>query len=383
MVGQSSPVRLRRSDPSSAGITRRKRGKRFVYTGADGRPLTDEAVLARIEALVIPPAWSDVWISPYEFGHIQAVGTDAAGRKQYRYHDEWRKQRDLAKFDRILDFAEMLPTLREQVKVDLERADMSERRVLACAARMLDIGFFRVGGEEYAEQNQSYGLATILREHASVDADGTVTFDYIAKSGKHRVQALADPEVCEVVATLLAREDHNPELLAYRDESGEWIDVTSRHINGYLLAASGGAAISAKDFRTWSATVLCAVALGVSEPAATSPSAVKRAVTRAVRETADYLGNTPTVCRASYIHPRVIDLYLGGVTIAEDLERLGDHSGYGDLAVHGDMEAAVLALLRDPRAARTAARNRRLAQGAAQRSTRRTAKSAPPVDRAA
>jgi DNA topoisomerase IB len=378
-------MRLRRSDPAGAGITRVKQGKGFRYVDADGANVTDPAVLARIEALVIPPAWVDVWISTYEFGHIQAVGTDAAGRKQYRYHDEWRKKRDLEKFDRILDFADMLPELRKRVQADLNLPDMSERRVLACAARMLDIGFFRVGGEEYTEHNQTYGLATILRQHTTVDTDGTVTFDYTAKSGKRRIQALADPEVCEVVATLLARKDKNPQLLAYLNDHGEWADVTSRHINAYLVEQSGGHSVSAKDFRTWSATVLCAVALGVSEPAATSPSAIKRAITRAVRETADYLGNTPTVCRASYIHPRVIDLYVGGVTIAEDLERIGEHHDYGHLAVHGEVEAAVSALLRSPQAARAATRRRRLAEAAAKRSAarRRPATAAGAGNRAA
>ncbi len=369
-------MRLRRSDPAAAGISRVKQGKRFVYLTASGEPLADEATLARIDALVIPPAWNDVWISPHDSGHIQAVGTDAAGRRQYRYHDEWRKKRDLAKFDRILEFADILPQLREHVAHDLARPDMSERRVLACAARLLDIGFFRIGGEEYTEQNQTYGLATILREHTSLDSDGTVTFNYIAKSGKRRIQAVVDPEVCEVVATLLAREDSNPELLAYRADDGadggQWIDVTSRHINAYLLSVSGGLSVSAKDFRTWSATVLCAVALGVSEPAATSPSAIKRAVTRAVKETSDYLGNTPAVCRASYIHPRVIDLYYGGVTIFEELDELGDDAEYGDLAVHGFAEAAVSALLRSPQAARAAARGRRLAEAAARRTERRS-----------
>jgi DNA topoisomerase IB len=273
----------------------------------------------------------------------------------------------------------MLPELRKRVEADLSLPDMSERRVLACAARMLDIGFFRVGSEEYTEQNQTYGLATILRKHTTVDSDGTVTFDYRAKSGKQRIQALADPEVCEVVATLLAREDKNPELLAYLNDQGEWVDVTSRHINAYLVECSGGHAVSAKDFRTWSATVLCAVALGVSEPAATSPTAIKRAVTRAVRETADYLGNTPAVCRASYIHPRVIDLYLGGVTIAEDLERIGEHHDYGHLAVHGEVEAAVSALLRSPQAARAATRRRRLAEAAARRSAARRGRTPAPA----
>jgi DNA topoisomerase-1 len=365
-------VRLRRSDHGAAGISRRRRGKKFSYFDALGETVTDPDTLARIEALVIPPAWTDVWICPFDSGHIQAVGTDDAGRKQYRYHDEWRRKRDLEKFDRILEFADMLPPLRARVAEDLNLRGLPERRVLACAARLLDIGFFRVGSEEYAEQNNTFGLATIRRDHTSLDANGIVTFDYIAKSGKHRVQAVADPEVCEVVATLLAREDDdNPELLAFRDADGNWVDVKSRAINAYLAEASGGAAVSAKDFRTWSATVLCAVALAVSESAATSPTAIKRAVSRAVKETADYLGNTPSVCRASYIHPRVIDLFMGGVTIAEDMQALGKGSPDGHLATHGETETAVLALLRSPQAARAASRRRRLIEAAELRAAKR------------
>src|SRR6195952_3161860 len=333
-------MRLRRSDLGSAGISRRRRGKKFSYFDPHGEPVTHEETLLRIDALVIPPAWTDVWICPFDSGHIQAVGTDDAHRRQYRYHDEWRRKRDLEKFDRILEFADMLPALRGRITEDLQLPGLPERRVLACAARMLDIGFFRVGSEEYAEANNTFGLATIRRDHTTLDANGSVTFEYTAKSGKHRVQAVADPEVCEVVATLLAREnDDNPELLAFLDDEGHWIDVRSRAINGYLVEASEGASVSAKDFRTWSATVLCAVALAVSEGATTSPSAIKRAITRAVKETADYLGNPPAVCRASYIHPRVIDLFEGGVTIAEDLQSIGDGSGYGHLAVQGDVEA--------------------------------------------
>lgn len=370
-------MRLRRADPSAAGIVRQRRGKRFSYLDSAGQEVTDPQVLARIDALVLPPAWTDVWICPHESGHIQAIGTDAAGRKQYRYHDEWRRKRDLAKFDRILDFADMLPELRRQVAADLALPGMPERRVLACAVRMLDIGFFRVGGEEYAEQNNTFGLATIRREHTRVDAEGTVTFEYNAKSGKHRVTALADPEVCEVVATLLTRQDdNNPELLAFIDADGQWVDVTSRAINSYLADVSGGAEVSAKDFRTWSATLLCAVALAVSESAVTSPSAIKRAITRAVKETAEYLGNTPAVCRASYIHPRVIDLFEGGVTIAEDLVSIGDGADYGALAVQGQVETAVRALLRSPQAARAAARRKRLTDLTQQREARKLAAAA-------
>jgi DNA topoisomerase I len=374
-------MRLRRSDLAAAGITRRRRGQKFTYRDAQDSLVIDPETLARIDDLVIPPAWEDVWISPHPAGHIQAVGTDAAGRRQYRYHDEWRRKRDLEKFDRILDFADMLPMLRRKVAADLELPGLPERRVLACAARMLDIGFFRIGGEEYAEQHGTFGLATIRREHTSVDHDGTVTFEYPAKSGKQRLAALADPEVCEIVATLLARADGSPELLACQDAEGNWADVTSRAINGYLADATGGAAVSAKDFRTWSATVLCAVALAVSEEAATSPTAIKRAVTRAVRETADYLGNTPAVCRASYIHPRVIDLFHGGVTISEDLQSIGDGTDYGQLAFHGDVEAAVSALLRSPQAVRAASRRVRLEEAAQRRTARQPATDPPPVRR--
>ena len=371
-------MRLRRSDLAAAGITRRRRGKNsrnskaWKYQDPQGFSITDPETIDRIEALVIPPAWEDVWIAPHANSHIQAVGTDAAGRRQYRYHDEWRRKRDLEKFDRILDFADTLPTLRRRVLADLQVPGLPERRVLACAARMLDIGFFRVGGEEYAEQNNTFGLATIRREHTTVDTNGTVVFDYRAKSGKQRYAAVADPEVCEVVASLLTREDDkDPELLAFRHEDGHWVNVTSRMINEYLADATDGAAVSAKDFRTWSATVLCAVALAVSERAATSPSAIKRAVTRAVKETADYLGNTPAVCRASYIHPRVIDLFHGGVTINEELQAIGADSDYGALAFQGEVEAAVVALLRDPQAARAAARRIRMIEAAQQRAERK------------
>lgn len=348
--------RLRRSDPSVPGITRRRRGRGWSYAGPNGDPVTDRQVLDRIGKLVLPPAWTDVWISPWPNGHIQAVGTDAAGRRQYRYHDEWRARRDAEKFDRVLDVAERLPAIRERIGVDLRRPGLPARRVLACAARLLDIGFFRIGGEEYAEQNQSYGLATIRRDHATVDGD-VVTFDYVAKSGKQRVQAIADPEVVEVVRALLARQDDpNPELLAYTDADGRWVDVRSRDVNVYLREIAGGAEVTAKDFRTWSATVLAAVALAVSEPVATSPTARKRAITRMYKEVSDYLGNTPAVCKSSYVHPKIVDLFQGGQTIAEDLEAIGEGAAFGQLSTQGAVEAAVLDLLRNPRAARRAAR---------------------------
>jgi DNA topoisomerase-1 len=338
-------TRLRRVSCSGPGLTRRRRGKGFVYVDAGGNRVTDQAVLDRINALVIPPAWNDVWICPASSGHIQATGVDARGRRQYRYHDVWRLQRDLAKHDRILDFAARLPKARERIKADLAGEELTRERVLACAVRLLDLGFFRIGGEQYAEENQTYGLATMRKEHVHVAKDGTLTFDYTAKSGKHLHKSLAEPEVGAVIAALKRRRGGGEEVLAYRGANGEWIDVKSGDINAYLRTATGGED-SAKDFRTWSATVLAAIGLAVSTNAATE-SARKRAVTRVVKEVSDQLGNTPAVCRSSYIDPRIIDLYDAGITIRKDLDKLGADASYGEPAFQGAIEGAVLKLLRD------------------------------------
>jgi DNA topoisomerase-1 len=334
--------RLRRVSPTSPGLHRIRRGRGFSYVDAAGRPVVDEATLARIEALVIPPAWTDVWICPVGSGHIQAVGTDAAGRRQYRYHDAWRLARDLAKHERVLDFGEVLPLVRQRVCADLAREGLDRDRVLSCAVRLLDLGFFRIGSEQYAAQNQTFGLATMRKEHVTV-SKGVVTFDYVAKSGKQRVQSLVEPEVGAVVQALKRRRGGGEELLAYRD-GNRWVDIRSADINAHLRALSDGD-FTAKDFRTWSATVLAAVGLAVSQDAG-SVSARKRAVTRVVQEVAHYLGNTPAVCRASYIDPRVIDLYDSGITIEQDLRLLGDGASYGQPATQGRIEAAVLRLLR-------------------------------------
>jgi DNA topoisomerase IB len=308
--------------------------------------VTEPDVLARIAQLAIPPAWQDVWICPLPQGHIQALGTDAAGRRQYRYHDEWRLQRDAAKHDRVLAVARRLPAARAQVHEHLAQRGLTRQRVLATAFRLLDLGFFRVGGESYAEENGTYGLATMRREHVTVRGD-LVVFDYIAKGAKHRVQSLVDPSVSKVLRALLARDGGGEELLAYKDR-GQWRDITSADINAYLREVVG-AEVSAKDFRTWHATVLTAVGLAVSSGAPPSPTARRRAVRRVVTEVADYLGNTPTVCRSSYIDPRVIDLYEDGVTVWRALERLGADADFGQPATHGHIEAAVLRMLKAPR----------------------------------
>jgi DNA topoisomerase IB len=334
---------LVRSELTSAGIRRRRCGKGFRYFAADGTPLTDPETLNRVRALVIPPAWEDVWICPQPDGHIQAVGTDAAGRRQYRYHDLWRAERDKAKHDRVLDFGRALPKVREVVERRLTAGNLSRDRVLAAAVRLIDLGFFRPGGEEYAAENGTFGLATIRKEHVTCH-HGQLIFDYTGKSSKHREQAVADPEVCAVVTKLKRRRGQpDDELLAFR--SGKrWHDVSAADINDYLRELADGD-FSAKDFRTWHATVLAAVGLAVSEPAATSESARKRAVARVVQEVASYLGNTPAVARASYIDPRIISLYERGITIAPTLTELGKGQEFGDVATNGHAEQAVLKLL--------------------------------------
>jgi DNA topoisomerase IB len=333
--------RLRRSDPTVPGIKRLRHGRGFRYIAEDGEPVTDEGVLQRIAELVIPPAWKDVWICPYPGGHIQATGIDEAGRKQYLYHPRWRARQDQRKFDDMVRFAEALPALREVVDRDIARGDLSREHVLACAARLLDRGFFRIGSEDYAVTNASYGLATMRKEHVRVVGEW-IGFDYPAKSGKRRVHGVVDPEVAAVVAKLKARRSGGDELLAYK-QGGRWRDVRSSDINDYLKQASG-LDISAKDFRTWGATVLAAVALAVIDPAITTKTARKRAIMRAVREVAHYLGNTPAVARASYIDPRVFDRYRDGETIRGALARIADEEEQP--AIQGPAEEAVLELLR-------------------------------------
>jgi DNA topoisomerase I len=338
-------ARIRRVDCSGPGI-RRRRGRSFSYEDPAGEAVTDPEVLARIRALAIPPAWKDVWICPIPTGHLQAVGTDAAGRRQYLYHEAWRTRRDQAKFDHMLEFAHALPGLRERAAEHLAADGLDRERVLACATRLLDRGFFRMGTEGYAEQNQTYGLATIQKRHVRLDGD-LITFDYAAKSGKRRLQSVLDPPVREVVAQLKRRRG-GPDLLAYK-RGRAWVDVRSDDINDYIKEQTGGD-FTAKDFRTWTATVLAAVAMASSFPQARSRTARARAISRAVQEVANYLGNTPAVCRASYIDPRVFDRYRSGLTIAGALDQLGEVGEPGEPAHQGPIEEAVLDLIEEKHA---------------------------------
>ncbi|HWF26026.1 MAG TPA: DNA topoisomerase IB [Solirubrobacteraceae bacterium] len=334
--------RLRRADCSEVGFARRRRGRGFEYLDAAGQRLVDADTLARIRELAIPPAWTDVWICPDPLGHLQATGVDAAGRKQYLYHPSWRARRDRAKFDAMLEFAAALPRLRRRARRELRGEELTHDRVLACALLLLDLGFFRIGSESYAEQNGSFGLVTMVKRHVRVESDELV-FDYQAKGGRRRVQAIADPSVREVVAELKRRRGGGERLLAYRDDR-HWVELRSEDLNARIKALTGGE-FSAKDFRTWNATVLAAVAVAGLGSDAASKAARKRAVNAAVKAVSAYLGNTPAVCRASYIDPRVFDRFRGGHTIAESLDRPLESVDLGQSRAREEVEAAVLDLI--------------------------------------
>jgi DNA topoisomerase-1 len=338
---QARPPRIRRVQSTAPGYTRRRRGRGFSYLDDAGKLIRDPQLVERIRKLAIPPAWTDVWICRDPWGHLQASGIDAAGRRQYLYHERWRRWRDRVKFRKMHDFARSLPVLRRRVEADLARDGLPRERVLACAVRLLDLGFFRIGSESYAEQNGSFGLATMLKEHVTVS--GTeVLFDYTAKGGKRRVQSIDDPSAKEILRSLTARRDGGPELLAYMNGDG-WKDVRSGEINDYIKEAARGA-FSAKDFRTWHGTVLAGVALAGVDDAGQSLPARRRAIARAIREVAEYLGNTAAVARASYVDPRLLDRFLEGETIGPALAGI-PATDLTDASIRQRVEAAVLELI--------------------------------------
>jgi DNA topoisomerase IB len=311
------------------------------YIDPDGARVDDPEVLSRIRELAIPPAWREVWICLDPRGHLQATGIDAAGRKQYLYHDRWRAHRDRIKFDSMTSFGRALPKLRGRVAKDLRGEQLTRARVLACVVRLLDLGFFRIGSEDYAERNESYGLSTMLKRHVSVQ-DGALLFDYAGKSGVRRVQEIRDDDALGIVASLKARRGGGAQLFAYRSDRG-WADIHPEDVNDYVKQASGGE-FTAKDFRTWNATVLAAVALAVPE-VPSSRTAREHVVRDAVKTVAAYLGNTPAVCRASYIDPRVIDRYRAGVTISDALAGSRGGPDLDDKRTRKRVELAVLELL--------------------------------------
>ena len=300
-------------------------------------------MLERLRSLAIPPAWTDVWICPDPLGHLQATGVDAAGRKQYLYHPRWRERRDREKFEKVVRFGAGLPKLRKQLRRDLEGTEATRARVLAGAVRLLDIGVFRIGSEQYADEDSGIGLATVRKDHVTVRPD-EVEFDYPGKGGLRRRLVIKDSLTLDLVKLLRRRRSGGDQLLAYRQD-GEWVKLRSDEINEYLKETLGED-FSAKDFRTWNATVMAAVTLAVDGADATTKTARKRATNRAARAVSEVLGNTPAVARRAYIDPRVFDRYNSGWTIASAVgEAAAD--GPADDRTRERIEDAVVDLLTD------------------------------------
>lgn len=328
---------LRYVSDEKPGIVRKKRGSSFAYLQANGSAVRDKETLQRIRSLVIPPAWTEVWICPTENGHIQATGRDARRRKQYRYHPRWREVRDESKYDRVLAFAEALPKIRQRVAADLRRHGLCREKVMATIVRLLETTLIRVGNDEYVRQNGSHGLTTLHNHHAKVRGE-QITFEFKGKSGKrHRID-LRDARMARLVRR--CQDLPGQDLFGYVDAEGKVHDVTSDEVNAYLREIAG-TDFSAKDFRTWAGTVLAAVALRQFQ-AFTSLVEAKRNTLRAVESVAQLLGNTPAVCRKCYVHPVVLNGYLTGNTIA-DLRR--SRPGQSPTRLRPE-ETAVLKLIR-------------------------------------
>jgi DNA topoisomerase-1 len=310
-------MRLRRSLVRGPGIRRVRRGRGFSYLNPDGTPVTDEEVLKRIRDLVIPPAWKKVWICPHPNGHIQAVGTDAAGRRQYLYHQKWQEERNEEKFDRVLEMSAALPEMRRRVAADLRRRGFDRDRVLALALHLLDLGYFRAGSDQYAEENNSYGMATLLCEHVALQKQA-VEFDFPAKSGVRRTLLIDDPEVVRAVRALVRRREGNNRLLVCRNGSG-WTELHAEDLNARFKELVG-VQYTVKDLRTWHGTVLAAAAFVDADPPV-NKTAIKRVESAVMKEVAEELGNTPAVARSSYVDPRVVEGYEKGLTIAAGARR--------------------------------------------------------------
>jgi DNA topoisomerase I len=344
------PPDLVRVDTSVPGLTRRRRGRGFSYHDVAGEAIVDPAQIARLKALVIPPAWQDVWICTDPRGHIQAVGTDAAGRRQYRYHEDWRRARDVVKYDRVLTLGARLADVRSEVLRRLGEPGLGRDRVLAAGVRMLDIGVFRSGGEQYApgddDEDGTFGLATLRREHVRLKR-GAVVFSYPAKHKIPRTLVLRDPLLHRVVNSLLRRRGGGEELLAFKVRRA-WCDVRSADLNAAVKELAGEEYTS-KDLRTWNGTVLAAVTLAASAAengVPTNARGRKRLVTAAVRQVADHLGNTPAVARSSYVDPRVIERFESGRTVLPALRKLDAVALPDDDEQRAVVEQAVVQLIK-------------------------------------
>ena len=326
---------LVRSDPHGPGVTRARDGEGFRFCGPSGPEITDQETMRRIRALRIPPAWENVWISADPLGHIQATGVDSKGRTQYLYHQRWREQRDAQKFSHMLRFASALPGLRTAAQHDLRRRHLNRDRVSAGVVRLIDLGLFRIGEERYAELDHHYGATTLEKRHVRVTRDG-VLFDYIAKAGKQRTIVVTDRLVLPTVRALIQCDNGDEALFCYEHDGG-WHRLHSRDVGNYLATRAGGH-YTAKEFRTWNATVLMAVVLANAGPSVT-PRNRQRVIAASVREVARWLGDTPAVARASYIDPRLISRYEsdGGLP--------GIPAVPAELPVAAETEAAIAALL--------------------------------------
>jgi len=330
---------LRYVSDTKPGIIRESKGDGFVYRDPAGELLKDEAVLERIRSLAIPPAYTEVWICPHANGHIQATGRDARGRKQYRYHPRWRETRDATKYERMAEFAEALPVIRARVAADLRRKGLPREKVLATIVRLLETTLIRVGNDDYAKENGSFGLTTLRNRHVSVKGE-TMRFTFKGKSGKTWRLGIADRRVAKVVRE--CQDLPGQELFAYHDDDGVPRDVGSGDVNDYLREITGQD-ITAKDFRTWAGTVMAALALREFE-AVDSQAAAKRNIRAAIEKVAARLGNTPTVCRKCYVHPDLLEGYMAGKLVLEIAGR-AEEELREDIEDLRPEEAAVLALL--------------------------------------
>lgn len=339
LVKTAGDAGLRYVSDSSPGFTRKQQGRGFVYRDAQGRTVRDREVRDRIARLAIPPAWQQVWICPHANGHLQATGRDARGRKQYRYHPQWHKTRDETKYHAMVAFGHALPRLRSRVRRDLARKGLPREKVLATVTRLLETTLIRVGNEEYARENGSFGLTTLRNRHVAVRGK-TVVFSFRGKSGKHHVIDLENHRLAAIVRR--CRDLPGQELFAYQDESGAPVDVTSGDINAYLQQITGHP-FTAKDFRTWAGTVLAAQALREFENFSTKTEA-KRNMAAAIERVAGMLGNTPTICRKCYIHPIILETYLDG-TLVDHLQKVVELKLTREVKRLRPSEAAVLMLL--------------------------------------
>jgi DNA topoisomerase I len=330
---------LRHSSDRRPGIRRRRTGRGFAYRDPDGRPVRDREELVRIRSLAIPPAWTDVWICPYPSGHLQATGRDARGRKQYRYHPRYRNRREAAKFDRLIAFAAALPRIRSRVDADLARPGLDREKVLAAIVRLLELTLIRVGNDEYARLNRSFGLTTLRGRHASVRGS-SIRFRFRGKSGRMHEVGLRDRRLAAIIRR--CQDLPGQELFQYVEDDGTTVDIASDDVNDYLRSIAPD--VTTKDFRTWAGTVLAYRALRALDRPASARGATRNVVA-AIRETADLLGNTPAVCRKAYVHPVVVEAYLDG-RLRGALVQAAEDAGSSPAATTPDEERAVVSLLR-------------------------------------